>query len=142
MTREIYNEWLKEAENDFDAGKTLFDAKIYNSAVFHFQQSVEKILKAVLYFYDEQPWGHSILKLIQHLEGIGKEQFSEIKSKGREFDVHYTSTRYPDTLPEISPSELYDKRISQKLMNKAEYILNFVKEIIEKEKIDLNKKEK
>ncbi len=135
MTREIYKEWLKEAKNDFRAGKTLYKAKIFNTAVFHFQQSVEKVLKAALYFYNEQPWGHSILKLIQHLQKIGKDEYSSILSEGREFDLHYTSTRYPDTLPDISPSELYDRKISQKLMKNAEKILDFVQEEMEKSKL-------
>ena len=47
MTREIYSKWMKEAKNDFHAGIVLHNAQIYNSAVFHFQQSVEKVLKAI-----------------------------------------------------------------------------------------------
>ena len=126
MTREIYQKWLMEAKNDYMAGIALQQVKIYNTAVFHFQQSVEKVLKAALYFFDEQPWGHSIFKLLEHLQKSGKKHYRKIVGKAKEFDMHYTSTRYPDALQGVAPSEYYDEEISKRLMENAKFIMDFV----------------
>lgn len=131
MAREIYKKWAEESENDFTAGKVLHKSEIYNIAVFHFQQAVEKKLKACLYFYDQQPWGHSIFKLIQHIVEINN-RFMSILDDSRELDMHYTSTRYPDALPGLSPSELYNQETSERLKQKAKKIIDFIDNEMEK----------
>ncbi|MGQ0604767.1 MAG: HEPN domain-containing protein [Anaerolineales bacterium] len=41
-------EWLHYAENDQRAAKALIEAEIYEHCVFHCQQAVEKLLKAII----------------------------------------------------------------------------------------------
>ncbi|MBN1214472.1 MAG: HEPN domain-containing protein [Candidatus Lokiarchaeota archaeon] len=127
MTREISFRWLEEAINDFEMGNILLKAEKFNGAVFHYQQSAEKALKAVHYFYDHQPWGHSILNLINELINTGKNSFSKFKKYAREIDRHYTTTRYPDALPDISPKDVYDEEIANEIREKVREILDFVK---------------
>lgn len=130
ITREIYNKWLEEAKNDFEAALVLHEAKIFNSAVFHLQQSVEKTLKSILYFYDAQPWGHSLIELIKHLQKIGQSQYTQFLNAARRFDRHYIASRYPDALPGGSPSEAYDVDISDELRQVAREIIEFAEEDI------------
>lgn len=132
MTREISAKWLEEAINDFEMGDILLDAKKYNGAVFHYQQAAEKSLKANLYFIDKQPWDHSILKLLNKLIDSGYENYKKFQNNAREIDRHYTTSRYPDTLPDISPKEAYDQHIAQEIRDKAKEILNSVKRKMQK----------
>lgn len=138
MAREIYQKWAEEASNDFTAGVVLHDAKIYNTAVFHFQQAVEKMVKACLYYYNEQPWGHSIFKLLQQLPKNNFPDLEFLINESREFDMHYTSTRYPDSLPGISPSELYNEETSHRMMKKAEQLIKILQNKMDESKTDSN----
>jgi HEPN domain-containing protein len=127
MTREISKKWLEEAINDYEMGNILLNSNKFNGAVFHYQQAVEKSLKACLYYSDQQPWGHSILKLIQDLVDAGDESFKRFTNYAREIDRHYTTTRYPDALPNLSPKEAYDKEVSMEIKMKVEEMLSFIK---------------
>jgi len=54
--------------DDLDAAIVLRKNKKFPHACFHAQQAGEKALKAVWYYADADPWGHSIRKLIEDLE--------------------------------------------------------------------------
>ncbi|MBD3195985.1 MAG: HEPN domain-containing protein [Candidatus Lokiarchaeota archaeon] len=127
MTREISYKWLEEAENDFEMGEILLKSKKFNGAVFHYQQAAEKSLKAILYYNDKQPWGHSILSLINDLIEEGSHSYEKFITYAREIDRHYTTTRYPDALPNISPKDAYDSIIATRIRKEVEEIINFVK---------------
>ena len=133
MTREISYKWLEEADNDFDMAEILLKSEKFNGAVFHYQQAVEKSLKAALYYEDKQPWGHSILSLINDLIKTSDKSFEKFKKYAREIDRHYTTTRYPDALPNLSPKEAYDVEVATKIRNEVEEIIKFVKNKIFKE---------
>jgi HEPN domain-containing protein len=126
MTRDISKKWLEEAINDYEMGNILLNSEKFNGAVFHYQQAAEKALKACLYYYDQQPWGHSLFKLIQDLRASGHEDFKKFENFAREIDRHYTTTRYPDALPNLSPKEVYDEQISVEIKEKVEKILDFI----------------
>ncbi len=130
MTREISYKWLEEADNDFEMGDILLKSDKFNGTVFHYQQAAEKSLKAALYYHDKQPWGRSILGLINDLIEISNESYEKFKNYAREIDRHYTNTRYPDALPNISPKEAYDVDIAMKIRNEVEEIVKFVKNSI------------
>jgi len=57
--------WLQTALEDFDTAELLLENKRFSHACYLFQQSAEKALKALWYLEDEEPWGHSISKLIK-----------------------------------------------------------------------------
>lgn len=67
MSRKNAQQWIKEARNDFEMAEILLESKKYNGTVFHSQQAAEKAIKSLLYLYDIQPWGHSILKLWKNM---------------------------------------------------------------------------
>ncbi len=109
----------------------------YNLAVFHFQQSAEKAIKALHYFYGLQPWGHSVLQLVQELINLEKNEYEQFLSIARQLDRHYTTTRYPDTLPSLSPKEAYDNEIAETVQADVKRILDFINEnVIQQEDKD------
>ncbi len=128
MAREAFIKWFEEAKNDFEAGIILKQSQKFNLAVFHFQQSAEKPIKALHYFYGLQPWGHSVLKLVQELIDLEKYEYEQFLSIARQVDRHYTTTRYPDTLPALSPKEAYDNEIAETVQDNVKRILDFINE--------------
>ena len=71
------NRWFKTAEDDLDSARILKDSGKYAHSCFHSQQAAAKSLKAVWYFSDEDPWGHSIKKLIDDLESVNPGLYQE-----------------------------------------------------------------
>jgi HEPN domain-containing protein len=110
-TREAIR-WFKTAEDDLDSAKILKDSGKYAHSCFHSQQAAEKSLKAVWYLSDEDPWGHSIKKLIDDLESFNPSLYPEFKPLTRValvLDRFYIPTRYPNGLPDITPDVAFDK---------------------------------
>ncbi|MBN2072734.1 MAG: HEPN domain-containing protein, partial [Actinobacteria bacterium] len=63
---------------------------------FQAQQAAEKALKALYLNYSADPWGHSVVKLINDFpEKKAKEEITELLNKARELDKLYIPTRYP-----------------------------------------------
>ena len=104
----------------------LLKASKFNGAVFHFVQSAEKGIKALLHYLNAQPWGHSIHDLLCDYEKMGFSVNEEIKKVAKDLDVHYISSRYPNSLIEKSPKELYDLDIVKFIEKQTKIILNFV----------------
>lgn len=129
-----YKLWFSETENDLEIGNILFDAKKYNAAVFHFVQAAEKSIKALLYFKEIRPWGHSLVDLLKSCEKIRIPINKDLIIIAQKLELHYTSSRYPDALPDQTPKEAYDDIIANDIKKKALKILDFVKE--EHEKIE------
>ena len=77
-------------------------------ALFHFQQSVEKAIKAFLYLNVKsiEFYTHSINDLIKIAIDIDTE-FNKVVSVKR-LDQYYIPTRYPNGLPGGIPSRYYD----------------------------------
>lgn len=72
----------------------------------------EKALKAVWYYSDADPWGHSIKRLIDDLESIDLglfEIFKKFSRRGTILDRFYIPTRYPNGLPDITPDVAFNE---------------------------------
>ena len=126
MTRKNAEYWLDEAENDYEIAEILLKSSKFNGAVFHFVQSAKKGIKALLHYLNAQPWGHSIHDLLCDYEKMGFSVNKEIKKVAKDLDVHYISSRYPNSLIEKSPKELYDLDIVKFIEKQTKIILNFV----------------
>ena len=59
--------WLAKADSDLAAGQLLLTAGPFDSACFHAQQAIEKLLKALLTFYDQPPPRTHDLEELQRL---------------------------------------------------------------------------
>jgi len=60
--------WIRTAEDDLDSARILEQNKKFAHACFHAPQAEEKVVKAVWYARDMDPWGHSIARLIKELK--------------------------------------------------------------------------
>ena len=65
---------------------------------------------------------------------LGKNEYEQFLSMGREVDRHYTTVRYPDALPFLSPKEAYDLEIAERVQKQVSIFLNFIESnVINKE---------
>ncbi|MCX8169490.1 MAG: HEPN domain-containing protein [Candidatus Methanomethyliaceae archaeon] len=107
--------------------------KRFNAAVFYFHQAAEKACKALLYYMNEAPLGHSIRELLlRYFNRIGENPNQELMSYARELDRHYIPSRYPNAHPSGTPHEAYDEEVSKRALNAAERVLKFVEKTIGK----------
>ena len=52
---DLVNGWLAKADSDLEAGRRLLVGGPYDVVCFHAQQVIEKLLKALLAFYNQPP---------------------------------------------------------------------------------------
>ena len=125
--------WLKTASDDLDTAVILEKNGKFAHSCFHAQQAGEKALKAVWYFVDADPWGHSIKKLIDDLENIELKVYNSLLNLKREatiLDRFYIPTRYPNGLPDITPDEAYNEEDANTCIKDARKIIDAVQKIL------------
>jgi len=71
MDVKTYDIWIAESDNDLEMADVLRKKKKYNGAVFYYVQAAEKAVKGLLYLLSLQPWGHSLLNLLNECEKNG-----------------------------------------------------------------------
>jgi HEPN domain-containing protein len=78
-------------------------------ACFQAQQAAEKALKALWLGNGFEPWGHSVLRLIDDYpdESVRLGPLAALRSAAKALDKLYIPTRYPNGLPDLSPFEVY-----------------------------------
>jgi len=101
--------WFTQAKDEFEDADELRSMKKYYLALFHFQQSAEKAIKAYLYSkirFIEIFYTHSIHELLNIIVEID-EDFKGIRD-AKKLDRYYFPTRYPTGLPGVVPSRYFD----------------------------------
>lgn len=116
--------WLQTAEEDFKAAEVLAQAGAYAQACFYTQQSGEKAVKALWYWIDADPWGHSIQRLIAEFpEKTGLPNWETWIERGALLDKFYIPTRYPNGLPDLTPGQVYTREDAQRGLAAARALL-------------------
>lgn len=121
--------WLRTARDDLDTAVILKDKGKFAHSCFHSQQAGEKAIKAVWYFADADPWGHSIKKMIDDLEQVDLslyECLANLIRSGVLLDRFYIPTRYPNGLPDITPDQAFNQEDALECVKYAEKILKGV----------------
>jgi HEPN domain-containing protein len=133
--REEALRWLIQAQDEFQDAEELRQRGRFYLALFHFQQSAEKALKAYLYFRlaaREIFFTHSIDELLSAAIAIDAE-FAHLE-RAKKLDQYYIPTRYPNGLPGGIPSRFYtDPEEAQEAMELTRKLLNTVVQKIEPE---------
>jgi HEPN domain-containing protein len=103
--------WLVAAQQDLLAAKILSENRFYAHACFFAQQSGEKAVKALWHLRDREPSGSSILRLLAEFpDGSAITNSEEWAQRAAMLDRFYIPTRYPDALPDLTPSQCYFKQ--------------------------------
>jgi HEPN domain-containing protein len=133
--KEVYEakRWVDTAEEDLEAARALMDKEKFSHACFFAQQCGEKALKALWYSLGQDPWGHSIQKLITDLpEDTVKKGMEALVEMGAVLDRYYVPTRYPNGLPDLTPGKFYFKKDADLCIESAQHLLDRVREYIER----------
>ncbi len=100
--------WLRTAEEDLAAVRALIESHAFAQACFYCQQSADKAVKAMWCLCDEDPWGHSVQRLI--MDFPEKDRLPDVGrwiEWGALLDKFYIPTRYPNGLPDLTPGQVY-----------------------------------
>ena len=101
--------WLTQAQDEFQDADELRKRRRFYLALFHFQQSTEKALKAYLYLTVksvEVLYTHSVDDLLNMVIEIDPD-FKGVAA-AKKLDRYYIPTRYPNGLPGGVPSRYFD----------------------------------
>ena len=108
--------WLDYAEADRRSARNAMAAADYRDVAFHYQQAVEKLLKAVIVQQtDQRPlYSHNFWKLWQHISGLTCP--SDVQEALAALNPHYFLSRYPGVGVE------YDLGAAQEIMERMERV--------------------
>ena len=123
--------WLATAADDLKAARVLQKGGMYAHACFNAQQSAEKAVKAVWYWAGHDPWGHSIQKLVQDLPSAKRTGgVKKLVEDAAALDRFYIPTRYPNGLPDLTPSANYLKADGTEAISKAASLVQACRAVI------------
>ncbi len=123
--------WFRQAEDDLGAARILWANQKFAQACFLCQQAAEKGIKAIWYWFDQDPWGHSVVKLIEDLENEKiRNRLLTFRDRALTLDRLYIPTRYPNGLPELTPSEAFSMSDAKLADEAASDLLEVTREIL------------
>lgn len=138
---EDYEIWLEEAKWDLENAEILYDNERFSTSAFQSQQAAEKAVKALLFRYNLNGWGHSVSNLFKKYQERTERTIKDVKNIAFRLDKHYIPTRYPDSLPGIAPHEAYTQEEAKSAIEQASMIIKFVeKEIDFLKQLEIKKK--
>ena len=123
--------WLETAREDLDAARSLMELGKFSHSCFFSQQAGEKAIKALWYFLGEDPWGHSIQKLISELPDPGPlERLQPMLEQAALLDRYYIPTRYPNGLPDLTPGQVYFRQDAGTCLESSGNLLSVISDLM------------
>ena len=128
-----WKDWWEQALRDEEKAKLDLEHGYYEWACFTAQQSKEKALKTLCMHKGFEPWGHSLLALLQSLKQAGLDIPREVERYAKSLDLYYIPIRYPNGLPAGKPSDYYTEEEAREAIDACNNILQWCKAHIHKE---------
>lgn len=102
----ISKSFLKAAKSDLNSAKILLKNKEYSNSLYHSQQAIEKILKALLALKRRFIFKHEVIaEFCSVFKGAASQEFlSLVEDKGFKIEQEGSGFRYPD----FSGTEILD----------------------------------
>ena len=125
--------WLETAGGDLETARVLLSNARWAHCCFHAQQAAEKALKALWYSLDGDPWGHSVVRLVDDLSEIdapAHKGMADLAETAARLDRYYIPTRYPNGLPDITPDRAFFEADAREAIEAARRILERVASLI------------
>ena len=122
--------WLDTAEEDLRAARALMASDLFAHACFAAQQCGEKAVKALWYANGDDPWGHSIQKLIAECPVLSSAHRDEWVERGAFLDRFYIPTRYPNGLPDLTPEQSYFRTDAEGAVKEAQAMMHHCRVVL------------
>jgi HEPN domain-containing protein len=120
------DDWFRQAEADLEHAELSARESDYEWSSFAAQQAAEKAIKAVYLFHHGDPWGHSLLTLMQSLPAeIAASVTRELLDSARVLDKGYIQARYPNGFALGAPVDYFTERDALEAIAHAKSILEF-----------------
>ena len=117
---------MRQADGDLEHAELSAREGDFEWACFAAQQAAEKAVKALYLSRHGDPWGHSLLALLQHLpEEILVDAGSNLLDSARALDKQYIPTRYPNGFAMGAPLDYFTERDAIESITHAKSILEF-----------------
>ncbi len=131
------NYWLEDSERDLKASEYLSQNRLYERAVYHCQQAVEKTVKAVLICFGAYEKTHYVASILRkEVENRDLKEYSrqlvEVIRIAEELEPHVSLSRYPG----ISggevwlPSREYTNEIAESVLRDAKKAIKTGKDFV------------
>jgi HEPN domain-containing protein len=117
-------DWLRQAQADLEHAELSSRERDYEWACFAAPQAAEKALKALYLARRGDPWGHSLLALIQSLPDNVPVK-PELLDAARALDKVYIQTRYPNGFAMGAPADYFTERDAAECLSHARSLLEF-----------------
>jgi HEPN domain-containing protein/predicted nucleotidyltransferase len=129
---------LKDGERDYVIGRKLIEEGFYDKAVYHFQQAVEKAVKAVLVAFGIFQKTHFVGEVLietvnaKKVPDIWKGKLIRIAELSESIEPDVSLSRYPGIIGNSIwlPYEEYGMEDAEKAQTKGEEVLTVAKEFI------------
>ena len=132
--REISRAFIREAEDDFDSAFSLLEKGKFSKVVMLCQSCAEKSIKAALILKKIISSEHKVIDLFIKEYSKELKEINKIENVVRFFEREGIKTRYPlfsrKDKPLWLPSESYNQRDAEESLQKAEFILNAIKNFL------------
>jgi len=129
---------LKDGERDYIIGKKLLEEGFYDKSVYHFQQAVEKAVKAVLIAFGIFQKTHFVGEVLvetvntKEIDDIWKGKLIRIAELSESIEPDVSLSRYPGIRGNSLwlPYEEYDREDAEKAQKKGNEVLTVAKEFV------------
>ena len=115
-------DWLRQARADLESARALRVAERYEGCAFFSHQAGEKAMNALWESRGVEARGHALNGLTEPLDDVPR----EVADSARRLDRHYVGARYPNTLPEGAPADVYTELDAEQALRDAETLLAHV----------------
>ena len=123
--------WLATATEDLVVARVLAAGGHHAHACFHAQQAAEKAVKAIWRARGQEPWGHSVQKLLMDLPEVGGSECPEhLVQVAAVLDRLYIPTRYPNGLPDLTPEQSFFESDSTAALANARLVLDYASGVL------------
>lgn len=138
----ISNSFVKTARSDLNSARILLKNREYSNSLYHSQQAIEKILKAMLALKGRFIYKHEVIaefcKVFQ--KTVSQDFINLVKDEGFKIEQEGSSLRYPDFSGVVifNPVEEFDKEDAKESFRTAKEIVSMARKEITKIKKSLS----
>ena len=118
-----YKDWLDQAKRDLEHAVLSKENAHHEWACFSAEQAAEKAVKALVMYLGGEPWGHSVLKLLQSLPA-DKPACADLLDCARRLDRFYIPPRYPNGFDQGKPADYFTGADAEGAIADAEKIIS------------------
>ncbi|MBW2023528.1 MAG: HEPN domain-containing protein [Deltaproteobacteria bacterium] len=119
-----WKDWYDQGKRDRERAMLDIKYEYYEWACFTFQQSVEKVIKALGMWKGLTLWGHSLTEMLKLIAG-DLEVPEAVLDSARLLDLYYIPPRYPSGFASGKPADYFTEAQAQEALHAADKIIRF-----------------